>query len=181
MILISTAIPDVAVLESRVFRDERGYFFESYNAKALVAAGITAHFVQDNVSCSRRHVLRGLHYQITNPQAKLVRVLHGAIYDVAVDLRRSSATFGKWIGVELSADNQRQIFIPVGFAHGFLALREDTIVHYKTSDFYAPAAERTIMWNDPGLNIHWPLAGAVPLASPKDMQGVAFRAAETFA
>ena len=181
MNLVRTAIADVLVLEPRVFRDERGFFFESYNAKAWAEAGVNTSFVQDNVSCSHQHVLRGLHYQLESPQAKLVRVLRGAIHDVAVDLRRSSPTFGRSVAIELSAENYRQMFIPIGFAHGFLALAENTIVHYKASDFYAPAAERTIRWNDPALAIDWPLHGATPLVSAKDAQGVAFAAAETFA
>src|SRR6185436_10829855 len=157
MKLVATAIPEVVLIESRIFQDERGYFFESHNAKELAGLGITPRFVQDNVSWSHRNVLRGLHYQITSAQGKLIRVLHGEIFDVAVDLRRTSPTFSRWIGERLSAENHRAIFIPEGFAHGFLALTDEVIVHYKTTDFYAPAAERTIVWNDADLAIDWPL------------------------
>jgi dTDP-4-dehydrorhamnose 3,5-epimerase len=176
-----TALAGVVVIEPRIFRDDRGFFLESYNTNAFAAAGLTMTFVQDNISYSHRHVLRGLHYQISQPQGKLVGVAHGEIFDVAVDLRRSSPTFGKWIGEHLSAENQKQLFIPAGFGHGFLALTEGVVVRYKTTDFYAPAAERTILWNDPELAIAWPLTGAAPIVSAKDAQGSTVRDAEVFA
>jgi dTDP-4-dehydrorhamnose 3,5-epimerase len=176
-----TALDGVVLIEPRIFRDDRGFFLEAYNTQAFAAAGLTMTFVQDNLSYSHRHVLRGLHYQISQAQGKLVGVVHGEIFDVAVDLRRSSPSFGKWIGERLSAENQKQLFIPVGFAHGFLALTEGAVVRYKTTDFYAPAAERTIVWDDRDLAIDWPLNGATPIVSAKDTQGSAFREAEEFA
>jgi dTDP-4-dehydrorhamnose 3,5-epimerase len=181
MKVLPTAIPDVVLLEPRVFDDERGFFLESWNARALAAAlGFDASFVQDNHSGSRRGVLRGLHYQIVQPQGKLVRVVRGRIFDVAVDLRRSSATFGRWVGTELSAENRRQVFVPAGFAHGFLVLSEAADVLYKTTDYYAPQHERCLIWNDPEVAIAWPLTGE-PLLAPKDRAGLRLREAETFA
>jgi len=163
-----TEIPGVLVLEPRVFADDRGSFFESFNARAFAAAvGREVAFVQDNQSTSRRHVLRGLHYQEPHPQGKLVRALAGAIYDVAADIRPGSATFGRWVGVELSAENRRQLWVPEGLAHGFLVLSESADVLYKTTDFYAPGCEKIIRWDDPALGIHWPLS-APPVLSPRD-------------
>jgi dTDP-4-dehydrorhamnose 3,5-epimerase len=181
MKVVPTAIPDVVILEPRVFEDERGFFLESWNARDLRAAlGRDVSFVQDNHSGSRRGVLRGLHYQIVQPQGKLVRVARGRVFDVAVDLRRSSATFGRWVGVELSGDDHRQVLVPPGFAHGFLVLSDWADVLYKTTDFYAPEHERCLMWNDPAIGIDWPLAGE-PLLAPKDRAGLPLRQAETFA
>lgn len=163
-----TEIPGVLILEPRVFADDRGAFFESFNARAFAAAvGREVSFVQDNQSTSRRHVLRGLHYQDPKPQGKLVRALAGAIFDVAADIRPESPTFGRWVGVELSAENRRQIWVPEGLAHGFLVLSELAEVLYKTTDFYAPDCEQCIRWDDPTLAIQWPLA-AEPVLSPRD-------------
>ncbi len=170
-------IPGLAVLEPRVFEDERGFFFESYNSKTLARLGIDTDFVQDNHSRSRKGVLRGLHYQVRQCQTKLVRVTHGEIYDVAVDIRKSSPTFGHWFGIRLSAENRLQFYIPGNFAHGYLVLSETAEVQYKASDFYAPGHERCIQWNDPDLAIEWPLDG-VPVISAKDAQGLPFRQAE---
>jgi dTDP-4-dehydrorhamnose 3,5-epimerase len=180
MQVLPTAIPDVVVLEPRVFADDRGFFLESWNARALAAAlGFEVSFVQDNHSGSRRGVLRGLHYQVVQPQAKLVRVVRGRIFDVAVDLRRSSPTFGRWVGTELSAENRRQAFVPAGFAHGFLALSDAADVLYKTSDYYAPQHERCLIWNDPEVGVAWPLTGE-PVLAAKDRTGLRLREAETF-
>lgn len=181
MIIETLAIPDVLCLTPNLFRDERGWFFESFNARKFRdATGVAAEFVQDNVSRSKRKVLRGLHYQIAQPQGKLVRVSYGTVLDVAVDLRRSSPGFGKWAAMELSAQNRRQLWIPAGFAHGFVALHDDTEVHYKTTDYYAPEHERTIQWNDPDLAIDWQIEG-MPIVSKKDAAGIPFNMAETFA
>jgi dTDP-4-dehydrorhamnose 3,5-epimerase len=178
--VIRTAIPDVLILEPEVFVDERGFFFESYNERIMAdLAGVTAHFVQDNHSRSARNVLRGLHYQIRRPQAKLVRVVAGEVFDVAVDMRRGSPTFGKWAGATLSAGNKRMMWIPEGFAHGFLVLSETADFLYKTTDYYMPELERCVSWNDPDLAIDWPIAGA-PALSAKDQQGSLLRSAETF-
>ncbi|HXH83935.1 MAG TPA: dTDP-4-dehydrorhamnose 3,5-epimerase [Candidatus Tectomicrobia bacterium] len=180
MNVVRTAIPEVLVLEPRVFGDERGFFLESYNrARLAAAAGITAEFVQDNHSRSRRGVLRGLHYQRKQPQGKLVRVVAGEVFDVAVDIRRSSPTFGKWVGVVLSGENARVAWIPIGFAHGFLVLSESADLLYKTTDYYAPEHERCIAWDDPAIGIHWPLAGE-PILSPRDRQGLLLAEAEVF-
>jgi dTDP-4-dehydrorhamnose 3,5-epimerase len=181
--VIDTAIPEVKILEPKVFGDERGYFFESYNERTLNhALGREVRFVQDNHSRSARGVLRGLHYQLRQPQGKLVRVVSGEVFDVAVDLRRSSASCGQWVGLTLSAENKRQLWIPEGFAHGFLVLSEMAEFLYKTTDFYAPEHERCIAWNDQGLAINWPLApGDTPIVSVKDAQGVALQQAELFA
>ncbi len=175
-----TAIPDVLLIEPKVFEDKRGFFFESYNQKVFKEKGIDVTFVQDNHSRSRKWVLRGLHYQICMPQAKLVRVVVGKIFDVAVDIRRSSPTFGKWVGVELSAENKKQLYIPEGFAHGFLVLSDWAEVLYKTTNFYSPECDRTIIWNDPILNIAWPLNGQSPVLSDKDRKGVLLKQAELF-
>ena len=178
---VPTALPEVVVLEPKVFGDARGFFFESFNQQAFDAATGTAHvFVQDNHSRSARHVLRGLHYQIVQPQGKLVRVVRGTVFDVAVDIRRSSPRFGQWVGVELSEENQRQLWVPPGFAHGFVVLSDTADFLYKTTDYYAPAHERCIAWNDPALGIDWGLQGAQPAVSAKDAQGLAFSAAQVF-
>jgi dTDP-4-dehydrorhamnose 3,5-epimerase len=176
---IPTSLPGVFILEPRVFGDERGFFFESYNQQTMAEAGILENFVQDNHSSSRRNVLRGLHYQLQQPQGKLVRVVEGEILDVAVDLRRSSPSFGRWEAVRLSAENKRMLWIPFGFAHGFCVKSEQAQVLYKATDFYAPAHERTLIWNDPQLKIDWNLEGE-PIVSAKDQRGVALRDAETF-
>ena len=168
------AIPDVVLIEPKVFGDARGFFFESFNQKAFNEATATCHqFVQDNHSRSSGGVLRGLHYQIEQPQGKLVRVARGTVWDVAVDIRKSAPTFGQWVGAELSEDNQRQLWVPPGFAHGFVVLSESADFLYKTTDYYAPQHERCIAWDDPQLAIDWPYAG-VPSLSAKDAQGIAF-------
>jgi dTDP-4-dehydrorhamnose 3,5-epimerase len=176
---IPTSLPGVFILEPLVFGDERGFFFESYNRQTMAEVGITETFVQDNHSCSSRNVLRGLHYQAKHPQGKLVRVVEGEILDVAVDLRRSSPSFGRWEAVRLSGENKRMLWIPMGLAHGFRVLSEKAHVLYKTTDFYAPEDERTIAWNDPQLKINWQL-DEEPVVSAKDQQGAAFRDAESF-
>lgn len=174
------AIPDVVLIEPKVFGDARGFFFESFNQKAFNEATGTNHaFVQDNHSRSSQGVLRGLHYQIQQPQGKLVRVARGRVWDVAVDIRKSSPTFGQWVGAELSEDNQHQLWVPPGFAHGFVVLSESADFLYKTTDYYAPEHERCIAWNDPQLAIAWPIAGA-PSLSTKDMQGFAFAQAPVY-
>ena len=181
MNVIQTAIPDVLIVEPKVFTDARGIFYESFNKKVMQAAGIAGDFVQDNQSRSMKNVLRGLHYQIKQPQGKLVRVVSGEIYDVAVDIRRHSPTFGKWVGMNLSADNRRMAWIPPGFAHGFLTLSESAEVLYKTTDYWAPQFERTIVWNDRKLAIAWPTgSGSDPQLSAKDKAGAAFSEAELF-
>ena len=178
MNVIKTAIPDVLLLEPKVFGDERGFFFESYNKKVLAQhVGITGEFVQDNHSRSARNVLRGLHYQIKQPQGKLLRVIAGEIYDVAVDIRKGSPTFARWVGVTLSAQDQCQLWIPPGFAHGFLVTSEYAEVLYKSTDYYAPEFERCLRWDDPDLAIAWPLQGE-PIVSAKDAAGKSFRAIE---
>lgn len=175
---IRTAIPDVLLLEPKVFDDERGFFLESYNERVFrEVTGVVAHFVQDNHSRSVRHVLRGLHYQVSRPQGKLLRVVQGEIFDVVVDIRKGSPHYGQWVGERLSADNKRQMWVPPGLAHGFLVLSESADFLYKTTDFYVPEDERCIAWDDPDLAIAWPLKGQ-PLLSAKDRQGVAFREAE---
>lgn len=176
---IATSLPGVVVLEPRVFGDERGFFLESYNERVFAEIGINDRFVQDNHSKSRRNVLRGLHYQIRQPQGKLVRVVEGEVLDVAVDLRRSSATFGGWEAVRLSGENKRMLWIPAGFAHGFRVISETAQVLYKATDYYAPEHERTLAWNDPDLKIRWELDGD-PIVSAKDLRGVALGDAETF-
>lgn len=182
---IPTSIPEVMVLEPKVFGDARGFFFESFNRKVFrEATGVDADFVQDNHSRSARGVLRGLHYQLQQPQGKLVRVVRGAAFDVAVDIRRSSPTFGQWVGVELSEENHRQMWVPAGFAHGFLVLSASADVLYKTTDYYAPQHERCIAWDDPAIGVAWPLQRAGverPLLSAKDQAGAALAGAELFA
>jgi len=174
MNVLPTAIPDVFILEPRVFEDSRGCFFESFNQAAFAkATGCEARFVQDNHSFSHRGVLRGLHYQDPQPQGKLVRAISGTVYDVAADIRPGSPTCGRWVAVELSAANRRQLWVPAGLAHGFLVLSDTAEVLYKTTDYYAPSAERCIIWNDPTLAIDWPLSGP-PVLSPKDGQGLPF-------
>lgn len=176
-----TAIPEVLILEPKVFEDPRGFFLESYNRRAFKqATGLDPQFVQDNESFSVRNVLRGLHYQIQQPQGKLISVTAGEIFDVAVDLRRGSRTFGKWVSATLSGGTHRSIWIPAGFAHGFLVLSEHALVHYKASDYYAPEHERTVLWSDPALAIAWPLESD-PIVSEKDGRGVRLADAEVFA
>jgi len=180
MKVVQTAIPDVLLIEPRVFGDARGFFLEGYNARGFRhATGLSVDFVQDNQSRSRRGVLRGLHYQLQQAQGKLVSVVCGAVFDVAVDIRRSSPGFGQWMGVELSEDNHRQLWLPPGIAHGFLVLSERVDVFYKTTDYYAPEHERVILWNDPDIDIEWPLADE-PLLSPKDQAGLPLKQAECF-
>jgi len=182
MKIAPSRLPEVLVIEPRVFGDERGFFFESYNEREFgKVAGRLPHFVQDNHSKSAKNVLRGLHYQIRQPQGKLVRVISGEVFDIAVDIRKSSPTFGKWVGEVLSAENKRMLWVPEGFAHGFLVLSETAEFLYKTTDYWAPEHERSILWNDPDLAIDWPLAGQAPLLSAKDRQGKPFREAEVFA
>ena len=174
MHITPTSIPDVLLLTPKVFGDSRGFFFESFNQLAFEAAiGRSVHFVQDNHSRSGRGVLRGLHYQVEQPQGKLVRVVAGAVFDVAVDIRPGSPTFGRWVGMELSADNKQQLWIPPGLAHGFLVLSETAEFLYKTTDYYAPVHERCILWSDPVLDIRWPLAEP-PMLSGKDASGLSF-------
>ena len=181
MNVIQTTLPGVLVLEPRVFGDERGFFFESFNRKTLAGqAGITTSFVQDNHSRSARNVLRGLHYQIRQPQGKLVRVIAGEVFDVAVDIRKSSPAFGKWVGAALSAENKRMMWVPPGFAHGFLVLSDYAEFLYKTTDYYAPEFERCIAWNDPDIAIDWPPLDAEPQLSAKDKAGMALKDAEVF-
>lgn len=180
MQIVDTAIPEVKIIEPRVFQDERGFFLESWNAEAFRSQGLDVDFVQDNHSRSARGVLRGLHYQLTQPQGKLVRVARGRVFDVAVDLRRSASTFGQWVGVELSEDNKRALWVPPGFAHGFVALEDGTDFLYKCSAPYVPSDERCVMWNDPDIGIDWPLDDLEPLVSGKDQQGKPLAAAETY-
>lgn len=182
MKIFPTDIPDLLVVEPQVFGDERGFFFESFNRKRwLELTGMDVSFVQHNHSRSEQHVLRGLHYQIRQPQGKLVRVIRGEVYDVAVDIRQSSPTCGKWVGIRLSAENKKQFWIPEGFAHGFYVLSKSAEFLYLATDFYAPEHERTIAWDDPDLNISWPLAVREPVLSKKDREGQRFRDAELFA
>ena len=178
---IPLALPGVLLIEHTVFADARGAFFESWNERAFAAAGLDMRFVQENVSVSQRHVLRGLHYQVTQVQGKLIRVLAGEIFDVVVDLRRSSAAFGRSLSVSLNAAEPRSLWVPAGFAHGFLALADDTRVQYKVTDFWSPPAERTLAWDDAALGIRWPLLGqAMPILSDKDRRGQPLAQAETF-
>jgi len=181
MNVIETEIPDLLIIEPKVFGDDRGFFFESFNARAFAEqTGVQDSFVQDNHSRSAKGVLRGLHYQIQQPQGKLVRAVEGEIYDAVVDVRRSSPTFGKWFGLTLSAENKRQLWVPAGFAHGFVVTSDYAEVLYKTTDYWAPEHERSIIWNDPALGIDWPLDGE-PLLSAKDKAGVPLAEAEVFA
>jgi dTDP-4-dehydrorhamnose 3,5-epimerase len=174
-------LPEVVLIEPKAFGDQRGFFMETWQEQKFAAAGITEHFVQDNHSRSAQWTLRGLHYQIQQPQGKLVRVTRGAAFDVAVDMRRSSATFGQWVGVELSETNRRLLWVPPGFAHGFLALTPDVDFVYKCTDFYAPQFERTVRWNDPQIGVVWPLpAGVAPLLAPKDAAAGGLDAVEAY-
>ena len=174
-----TKLPGVLLLEPRVFGDDRGFFLESYNERVFAELGIRDKFVQDNHSCSSRNVLRGLHYQIQQPQGKLIRCISGEIFDVAVDLRRQSPTFGQWVGETLSAANRRLLWIPPGFAHGFMVLSEAAEVLYKATDFYAPKHERTLLWNDPAIHIDWPHSGE-PILSEKDLAGLTLEQAPVY-
>lgn len=180
MKVTETALPEVLLIEPKVFGDARGFFFESFNAnKFREATGLNVDFVQDNHSRSAKGVLRGLHYQIKQPQGKLVRVVRGAVFDVAVDIRKSSANFGKWVGMELTEENHRQLWVPPGFAHGFLVLSESADFLYKTTDYYAPEYERCLVWNDPTLNILWPLI-CEPVLAGKDADAKQFAEAEVY-
>jgi len=182
MLASTTNLQGLIILEPKVFGDNRGFFYESYNCKSFATeAGIAESFVQDNHSKSARYVLRGLHYQIQQPQGKLVRVISGEVWDISVDIRKSSPTFGKWFGVKLSAENKKMLWIPQGFAHGFVALSDSAEVLYKTTNYWAPEHERCIVWNDKDLAIDWQLGGATPLLSAKDQVGKSFREAEVFA
>jgi dTDP-4-dehydrorhamnose 3,5-epimerase len=181
MKVTACGIADVLLIEPKVFGDDRGFFYESYNQRAFrEASGLTVDFVQDNHSKSARNVLRGLHYQIKQPQGKFVRVVAGEVFDVAVDIRRNSPTFGQWVGEILSADNKRQLWVPPGMAHGFVVLSESAEFLYKTTDYWAPEYERCIVWNDPTLGINWPALNGQPLLSGKDAKGQAFLQAEVF-
>jgi dTDP-4-dehydrorhamnose 3,5-epimerase len=175
-----TAIPDVLILEPRVFGDDRGFFFESFNQRAFSeATGLNCNFVQDNHSKSAKNVLRGLHYQIQNPQGKLVRVVRGEVFDVTVDLRKSSKTFGQWVGINLSAENKKQLWVPEGFAHGFVVLSDTAEFLYKTTDYYSPEHERSLLWRDPELEIRWPIA-TEPMLAAKDAAALTLSQAEVF-
>jgi len=179
--VVPTDLPGVLIIEPRVFGDSRGFFLESWNERTFAQAGLPAHFVQDNHSLSGRGTLRGLHYQLQNTQGKLVRVVAGEVFDVAVDVRRSSPDFGKWVGVTLSAANKRMLWVPPGFAHGFYVTSEQAEFLYKCTEFYDPASERTLAWNDPEIGIQWPLdPGAQPLLSAKDLQGRRLAEADVF-
>ncbi|CAD5941141.1 dTDP-4-dehydrorhamnose 3,5-epimerase [Planktothrix rubescens] len=181
MTITPTKIPDVFIIEPKVFGDERGFFFESFNQKNFTEkTGITSEFVQDNHSRSVKGVLRGLHYQIQHTQGKLLRVIAGEIFDVAVDMRKSSPNFGEWVGCILSAENKRQFWVPPGFAHGFLVTSDIAEVLYKTTDYYAPNYERSLLWNDPDVGIDWPLNGITPILSVKDQEGQPLKTAEFF-
>lgn len=181
MNVVDTPLPGVKLIEPRVFGDDRGFFLETWNAKAFADAGLDVDFVQDNHSHSARGVLRGLHYQIVNPQGKLVRVASGAVFDVAVDIRRSSPHFGRWVGYELTSANKRMLWVPPGFAHGFLVLSETADFLYKCTALYDPPAERAVRWDDPALGIDWPLAGLMPTLSAKDAAAPALADAAVFA
>ncbi|MFC7410937.1 dTDP-4-dehydrorhamnose 3,5-epimerase [Hydrogenophaga atypica] len=182
MNVIETDLPGVLIIEPKVFGDARGFFFESFNQQRFnEATGTRFDFVQDNHSRSAKGVLRGLHYQIQQPQGKLVRVARGSVFDVAVDLRKSSPHFGQWVGVELSEDNQRQLWVPPGFGHGFVVTSDSADFLYKTTDYYAPAFERCVAWNDPSIGIEWPKLGMAPLLSAKDAAGLALQNADVFA
>ena len=182
MQVVATAIPDLFTIEPKVFGDDRGFFYESFNQRRFTElTHVTDSFVQDNHSKSARNVLRGLHYQIHQPQGKLVRVIAGEVLDIAVDIRKSSPNFGNWVGVRLSAENKKMLWIPKGFAHGFVVLSDSAEFLYKTTDYWAPEHERCIIWNDPHLAIDWQLGGATPLLSAKDQAGKLLKDAETFA
>ena len=175
-----TRLAEVVLIEPKVFEDPRGFFMETWEARKFAAGGISAQFVQDNHSSSSQWVLRGLHYQLRQTQGKLVRVTHGEVFDVAVDVRRSSPTFGQWVGEYLSAANRRMMWVPAGFAHGFLVMSEKVEFLYKCTDFYDPGSERTLLWNDPAIGVAWPLPAAVtPIVSDKDRQGATWEALET--
>ena len=177
-----TRIPDVLLIEPKIFGDDRGFFFESFNRRAFhEATGLNVDFVQDNHSKSARNVLRGLHYQLAQPQGKLVRVTQGEVFDVAVDIRKGSSTYGQWVGEILSAENKKQLWIPAGLAHGFVVLSETAEFLYKTTDYYAPQHERCIVWNDPSLGIEWPGLALPPALSGKDAAGLSLQLAELFA
>ncbi len=181
MKVTATALPEVLIIEPKVFGDVRGFFFESFNQRAFnEATGLQVSFVQDNHSRSGKGVLRGLHYQIQQPQGKLVRVVRGSVFDVAVDIRKSSPNFGRWVGIELTDENNRQLWVPPGFAHGFLVTSESADFLYKTTDYYAPQFERCIVWNDPEIGVAWPLKGTVPQLSTKDRAGVVLARAQVF-
>ena len=180
MKVTTTKIPDVLILEPKIFEDARGFFFESFNQRQFnTATNLDVHFVQDNHSRSSQNVLRGLHYQIQQTQGKLVRVIQGSIFDVAVDLRKSSPTFGQWVSIELTAINHKQLWVPPGFAHGFVVLSSSAEILYKATDYYAPEFERSIIWNDPTIAIHWPIKNT-PLVSAKDQNGILLTQAELF-
>jgi dTDP-4-dehydrorhamnose 3,5-epimerase len=182
MQVVATAIADLLIIEPKVFGDDRGFFYESFNQRRFTElTGVSNPFVQDNHSKSARNVLRGLHYQIRQPQGKLVRVIAGEVWDIAVDIRRNSSSFGKWVGVNLSAENKKMLWIPQGFAHGFVVLSDSAEFLYKTTDYWAPEHERCIVWNDPDLAVDWQLDNATPLLSAKDQAGKRFLEAETFA
>lgn len=181
MNIIETAIPDLLIIEPNVFGDDRGFFMESWNADRFREQGLDLHFVQDNHSRSAKGVLRGLHFQNPNPQGKLVRVTSGRVWDVAVDLRRTSSHFGKWAGVELSAENKRMFWVPPGFAHGFLTLEDGTDFLYKCTGRYDPSSEHSLLWNDPSIGIDWPLDGIEPQLSGKDVAGKPLAEIEAFA
>jgi dTDP-4-dehydrorhamnose 3,5-epimerase len=176
-----SALPEVLLITPRIFRDNRGAFWEAWNQKAYEDTGLPSTWVQDNCSVSARNVVRGIHYQVIQPQAKLVRVTRGAVLDVAVDLRRSSPNFGRHVAVGLSAENALTLYIPVGFGHGFAALTDDASLAYKVTDYYCPAGERTLIWNDPDVAIRWPVAAADAILAEKDLQGSPLRTAEVFA
>jgi dTDP-4-dehydrorhamnose 3,5-epimerase len=180
MTLSETALPGVLLVQSRIFKDDRGAFLESWNQQQFADAGLPARWVQDNFSASRKNVVRGIHYQIVQPQAKLVRVTHGEVLDVAVDLRRSSPHFGRHVAVRLTEENGLALYIPVGFGHGFVALTDHVGFSYKVTDYYCPTGERTILWNDPDLGIDWQIDTAAAVLSPKDLQGRLLRDAEVF-
>lgn len=182
MNVIPTALPEVLILEPKIFGDERGFFMESWNARTFrEATGLDIEFVQDNHSRSAKNVLRGIHYQVVRPQGKLVRVVSGAVFDVAVDLRRSSSNFGEWVGVELSAENKRQLWVPPGFGHGFLVLSEAADFLYKTSEYWMAQHDRSLHWNDPTVGVLWPLAGQVPQLADKDLKAPLLAEAEVYA
>jgi dTDP-4-dehydrorhamnose 3,5-epimerase len=175
-----TAIPGVLLLEPAIYRDDRGFFLETYNQRRMTEAGLPVVWLQDNFSLSKKNVLRGIHYQITQPQGKLVRATHGSVLDIAVDLRRSSPTFGKHVVAELTGENGHMLWIPPGFGHGFLVLSESAGFAYKVTDYYAPQAERTILWNDPDLALPWPIDSLAPIVSAKDQAGSSLKSAELF-
>ena len=180
MEFVPTKIQDVLVIKTKVFEDPRGFFLETYRDNEFISAGIDCKFVQENHSASQRGVLRGLHYQIRQAQGKLIRAIAGEIFDVAVDIRRSSPTFGKWVGIILSAENKIQLWVPPGFAHGFYVLSERAEITYKVTDYYAPEWDRSLLWNDPQIGIDWPLMDGMPSLSDKDINGKTFAEAELF-